>query len=360
MHFFQAAALFAGTVSAHYNFERLIVDGEVTGAYEYVRKTTNGNGPITAVNSTDIICNAGGIDDEIMAATKTFTVAAGAQVGFKMNEYMGHPGPLAVYLSKAPGTAQEYKGDGEWFKVYQSSLSNKTVDPMQWAPFIGGGVHNFTFTLPEDLPAGEYLMRGEHIGLHSAGLYEAQFYIGCAQLKVTGSGAGTPGPTVQFPGAYDPTDPGILVNMYWPPLRQYTPPGPVTWPVPCDDSTVNVLNGQPNDGDCTPLEDSAAGDPVSSVEVPVAEPTTAAPAVPSATSAAAAVPTTVETSVVPIAESSVAPVAASSVAAVASSSAAPVAEATPTASVVPSPPSSCRAKRHLSRKARRATRSRFA
>lgn len=37
--------------------------------------------------------------------------------------------------------------------------------------------------------------------------------MGCAQLKVTGSGAGTPGPTVKFPGAYDPRDPGILVNM---------------------------------------------------------------------------------------------------------------------------------------------------
>lgn len=37
--------------------------------------------------------------------------------------------------------------------------------------------------------------------------------MGCAQLKVTGSGAGTPGPTVKFPGAYDPRDPGILVNL---------------------------------------------------------------------------------------------------------------------------------------------------
>lgn len=117
--------------------------------------------------------------------------------------------------------------------------------------------------------------------------------MGCAQIKVTGSGAGTPGPTVKFPGAYDPKDPGILVNMCkllplprlylfhftevksssgiatdyhlsktdWPPLRQYTPPGPKTWPVACDDSTVNVL-GQESDGDCTPLEESAQGDPV--------------------------------------------------------------------------------------------------
>ncbi|TDZ40519.1 putative endo-beta-1,4-glucanase D [Colletotrichum trifolii] len=267
MHFFTAVALFAGAAFAHYNFESLIVKGEVTEAYKYVRKTKNGNGPIQSVNSTDIICNNGGIDDDIMDATETFTVAAGDEVGFKMNEYIGHPGPLSVYLSKAPAAAKGYKGEGEWFKVYQSSLSNKTADPMQWASFIGGGVRNFTFTLPADIPAGEYLMRGEHIALHSADLYQAQFYMGCAQIKVTGSGAGTPGPTVKFPGAYVPTDPGILVNMYWPPLRQYTAPGPAVWPNNCDDSTTNVL-GKPSDGDCTPLEDSAKGDPVSPAAPP--------------------------------------------------------------------------------------------
>ncbi|KAF9876528.1 cellulose-growth-specific protein [Colletotrichum karsti] len=309
MHFSTAVALFAGAASAHYNFESLIVNGESTDAYKYVRKTKNGNGPTTAVNSTDIICNNGGIDDDIMAATETFTVAAGDQVGFKMNEYIGHPGPLAVYLSKAPETAKTYKGDGEWFKVYQSSLSNKTVDPMQWASFIGGGVRNFTFTLPKDLPAGEYLMRGEHLALHSADLYQAQFYMGCAQIKVTGSGAGTPGPTVKFPGAYDPRDPGILVNMYWPPLRQYTPPGPKAWPNECDDSTVNVLNGAASDGDCTPLEDSAKGDPVSDAP---ASGTPAASAAPTSVASASAVPTSaapVTQVAQPSAVSSAAPVA---------------------------------------------------
>ncbi|TIC92915.1 putative endo-beta-1,4-glucanase D [Colletotrichum higginsianum] len=226
-----------------------------------------------------------------MATTDTFTLAAGDAVGFKMNEYIGHPGPLAVYLSRAPDTAKGYKGDGDWFKVYQSSLSNKTVDPIQWAPFVGGGVRNFTFTLPPDLPAGEYLMRGEHIALHSASLYEAQFYLGCAQIKVTGAGAGTPEPTVKFPGAYDPRDPGILVNMYWPPLRQYTPPGPAAWPNACDDSTVNVLNDQPGDGDCTPLEDSAKGDPVSSVAPPALPESPLAPSDPA--SAPASNPTPV-------------------------------------------------------------------
>jgi hypothetical protein len=247
-------------VLAHYNFESLIVNGKETSAYEYVRRTKNGNGPILDVKSSDIICNKGGIDDDILAVTKTHKVAPGDQVGFKMNEYLGHPGPLAVYLSKAPGSAQSYKGNGDWFKVYQATTSNLTADPIHWASFVDGGVRNFTFTLPKDLPAGQYLMRGEHIALHSAGTYgEAQFYMGCAQLEVTGSGNGNPGPLVKFPGAYTGYEPGVLISLWWPPVRNYTAPGPKTWPNACEDHKVNV-NGKSSDGDCTPLEESAKGD----------------------------------------------------------------------------------------------------
>lgn len=253
-------ALAAHSALAHYNFESLIVNGQVTGPYEYVRKTKNGNGPILDVFSTDIICNQGGIDDDVMSVTKTHTVTAGDQLGFKINELTGHPGPMMVYMSKAPGTAQEYKGDGDWFKIYEMTSSNLTADPIHWAKFLDGGIRNFTFTLPKELPAGQYLMRGESIALHNASIVgEAQFYIGCAQLEVTGGGSGDPGPTIKFPGGYDPEDPGILVDMWWPPLRQYDAPGPRPWPNACTDHSAN-LNGQPSDGDCTPLDDSAKGD----------------------------------------------------------------------------------------------------
>lgn len=248
------------SVLAHYNFESLIVNGQETAPYQYVRRTKNSNGPILDVFSNDIICNKGGIDDDIMAVTQTHTVAPGDQLGFKMNEMFGHPGPLHVYLSKAPSTAQTYKGNGDWFKIYELTTSNLTADPIHWAKFAGGGVRNFTFTLPSTLPPGEYLLRGESIALHSAGnVGEAQFYLGCAQIKVTGSGTGTPGPTIKFPGGYDPLDPGILVQMYWPPLRAYNSPGPRPWPNSCTDHSAN-LNGRASDGDCTPLDESAAGD----------------------------------------------------------------------------------------------------
>ncbi|KAI6780245.1 endo-beta-glucanase D-like protein [Emericellopsis cladophorae] len=243
---------------AHYNFERLIVNGEATEPYEYVRSTTNANSPIEDVTSPSMICNQGGNDAAIRARTKTYEVAAGSEVGFDINSELGHPGPLYVYMSRAPdGVAlSDYQGDGDWFKVYALTTSHiETNTGLHWATFPGGqgGAQNFTFTLPEDLPTGNYLMRGEHIGLHGAGnVGGAQFYMGCAQLAVTGGGSGTPGPTVNFPGAYAEDDPGVLIGIYWPPPQEYISPGPPVWPGECEDHTLNSW-GQDSDGDCNPM-----------------------------------------------------------------------------------------------------------
>ncbi|KAL6853040.1 hypothetical protein ACO1O0_007591 [Amphichorda felina] len=242
---------------AHYNFEALIVNGEVTQPYEYVRQTTNSNSPVTDVTSADIVCNAGGNDAEIRAKTLTHAVAPGDEVGFDINSELGHPGPLYVYLSKAPDgvSASDYTGDGDWFKVYALTTSAIDADTgLSWATFPGtGGAQNFTFTLPEDLAPGEYLMRGEHIALHGAGeVGGAQFYMGCAQLSVSGSGSGAPAPTAKFPGAYSAEDPGILIGIYWPPPQEYISPGPGVWPEDCEDHTLNSW-GADSDGNCNAM-----------------------------------------------------------------------------------------------------------
>lgn len=56
-----------------------------------------------------------------MAKTSTYTVAPGDNVGFTVNAALSHPGPLSVWMSKAPdGTAANaYDGSGDWFKVYE-------------------------------------------------------------------------------------------------------------------------------------------------------------------------------------------------------------------------------------------------
>lgn len=267
-----AAAALIPSAFAHYNFESLIVNGEATEPYQYVRRTKNANSPVEDVTSLDMVCNVGGIDADTMAATETKTVKAGDQLGFKVNAELGHPGPQAVYMSKAPTKANAYKGDGDWFKIYELTYSEITSEGIQWATWPKtGAIRNFTFTIPEELPAGEYLLRAEHSGLHAAGaIGGAQFYIGCAQINVESSGAGTPAPTVKFPGAYDGTEPGIHINIYYPAPTSYEMYGPATWPNKCSDHTPN-LDGQTSDGDCTG-DDGAAPAPAPAPSTPVTEP----------------------------------------------------------------------------------------
>lgn len=82
-----------------------------------------------------------------------------------------------------------------------------------------------TWKIPAATPTGEYLLRVEHIGLHSASAAGgAQFYISCAQITVTGGGGGTPGPLVAFPGAYKATDPGLMLNIYYPVVSSHDRP----------------------------------------------------------------------------------------------------------------------------------------
>lgn len=162
-----------------------------------------------------MICNVGGLESG--STTKTKEVAPGSEVGFALDSTIGHPGPLQVYLAKASsGDASSYNGkDKEWFKVYEMGVGSITDDGLQW---LSNGISNFTFTLPEETPAGDYLMRVEHIALHGASEEGgAQFYISCAQLTVTGSGAGTPTPKVSIPGVYKADDPGLKINICKPP-----------------------------------------------------------------------------------------------------------------------------------------------
>jgi hypothetical protein len=71
------------------------------------------------------------------------------------------------------------------------------------------------YTIPSCLKPGYYLVRHELVALHSAYSYPgAQFYPGCHQLEVTGSGSASPSSLVAFPGAYKGSDPGITYDAY--------------------------------------------------------------------------------------------------------------------------------------------------
>ncbi|KAG8788136.1 hypothetical protein FRC16_001451, partial [Serendipita sp. 398] len=179
----------AQQVLAHYRF--LGING--SGDYDYIRLYQNqySNGPITNVQSTDIRCNLGAA-----TTTGTLTVAAGSTVTFRTS--ISHPGPLLWYMAKAPSTVNGWDGSGNvWFKIAQTGATF-SGGAMNWP---SSGLTTVSTKIPSSLRAGEYLLRVEHIALHSAGsVGGSQHYISCAQLKVTGGGSGNPSPLLAFPG----------------------------------------------------------------------------------------------------------------------------------------------------------------
>ncbi|KFY25917.1 hypothetical protein V493_04365 [Pseudogymnoascus sp. VKM F-4281 (FW-2241)] len=216
------AAIFTDAVSAHYRWDKLVLNGQATQPYEYVRVNTNHNSPVTDVQSNDFRCNVGGLSSG--SSTKTATVKAGDTVGFALDQATYHPGPTSIYLSKASGSAATYDGSGPWFKISEIGA--------QLAPgsITFQNIASHSFKIPSSTPPGEYLLRAEHIGLHGASSPGgAQFYISCAQLKIEGSGGGNPGPTISIPGTIKASDPGVQIGIYWPIPTSYDVPGPSVW-----------------------------------------------------------------------------------------------------------------------------------
>ncbi|KAH7100698.1 glycoside hydrolase [Auriculariales sp. MPI-PUGE-AT-0066] len=223
--FVALALLLGGPASAHYTYPGLIVGGVTSDDYVNVRMTNNhwSHNPVQDVTSIDLRCYT----SETNATATTAAVTAGSTVGFRIDPIIGHFGPLMVYMAKAPSSATGWDGSGSvWFKIYEVPpvLTNGAlVWPSQ-------NLTSFTFTIPKSLPDGEYLIRPEHIALHGAATEGgAQFYMGCAQVKVTGGGSGSPTPKVAIPGAYTSTDPGILFQPYYPVPTSYVMPGPTVW-----------------------------------------------------------------------------------------------------------------------------------
>ncbi|QRV72247.1 glycoside hydrolase family 6 protein [Ceratobasidium sp. AG-Ba] len=217
-----AIALSANGVFGHYIFNKLIINGTPGAVNQYIRPVPN-NSPVTSVTSTDVRCNVGGGSG---SGTSTATVSAGSTVGFVLDNTIYHAGPLAVYLGKAPSSAASWDGSGaNWFKIYELGA---TFNPFKF--LSEGKAHSlppcqstFNFKIPSSIPAGEYLLRIEQIGLHVAGA--PQWYISCAQLKITGGGSANPS-KVSIPGYVSASDPGLTVNIYNPVPTSYKVPGP--------------------------------------------------------------------------------------------------------------------------------------
>ncbi|CCO29552.1 putative endo-beta-1,4-glucanase D OS=Neosartorya fumigata (strain ATCC MYA-4609 / Af293 / CBS 101355 / FGSC A1100) GN=eglD PE=3 SV=1 [Rhizoctonia solani AG-1 IB] len=241
-------ALLSAQAVAHTIFQELYVNGVSAGHLKGIRHPSF-NGPITDVTTNDVICN-GGVNPLVTPFDKTvITVPAGATITHEWHHGLNgadpndgddpiapsHLGPVMVYLAKVPDATQETMTGLKWFKIAEDGLDASGKWGVNRLIENGGKA---SAVIPKCIPSGNYFLRAEVIGLHGASTYPgAQLYMGCAQINVTGGGNASPA-TVSFPGAYAGTDPGITVNIYYPPLTNYVIPGPR--PFTCDGSSATT------------------------------------------------------------------------------------------------------------------------
>ncbi|KAI0145472.1 glycosyl hydrolase family 61-domain-containing protein [Xylariaceae sp. FL1272] len=215
-----AALSLAVSAAAHQNFHQFWVN-EVSPGYQVAIRMPPSNSPVTDVTSDDIACNVNG---SIVPSDVT-TYAANEGDSITVNwDISSHPGPITHFLFGPVDDAAQATGIGAgWFKIDELDYEND-----EWANQVlsdNGG--NYTFTLPTGLESGDYLLRSEMLALHAAQTVGgAQFYIGCAQLTITGTGGGC-SPSISLPGAYSAEDDDIYIpdvyNGFDP--TTYTAPG---------------------------------------------------------------------------------------------------------------------------------------
>ena len=155
---------FSQVALAHYRFAFLNGGAE----YQNIRRNTNFNSPITSLSDANLRCNEGGLSSN---GATVLNIAAGSSVTFKLDQAVYHQGPLQWYLGKAPGDVRQWDGSGaNWFKFAAEGPT-----------FSGGSVSwpmrdTYTTTLPGSIPAGQYLLRIEQLGIHNPGS-EPQLYL---------------------------------------------------------------------------------------------------------------------------------------------------------------------------------------
>jgi len=214
-------AIVASVSQAHTIFQKVSVNGADQGQLFGVR-APDSDYPIQDVNDSQFACNK----DIKHKDTNVISIPAGAKVGSWWGHVIGgpqspndpdhpiaksHKGPIMVYLAKVSNAASSGTSGLQWFKISEDGLSGG-----QWAVdrMISQNGWNY-FTMPTCVAPGDYLMRVELLALHSAGSQgQAQFYMECAQIRVTGSGTNTGSNFVSFPGAYKSNDPGVLLSIY--------------------------------------------------------------------------------------------------------------------------------------------------
>ncbi|KAL2870873.1 lytic polysaccharide monooxygenase auxiliary activity family 9 protein [Aspergillus lucknowensis] len=227
----------ASLVAAHGYATQIAIDGEVfpgwlADSYPHesdppdsygwsTTQTDNGFVAPDAFGTDDIICHKGATPAALSAPA-----AAGSTVEVTWNTWPeSHKGPIINYLANCNGDCSAVdKTSLEFVKVDANALVDASTNTWVTDEMIENGFVT-SFTIPESLAPGNYVLRHEIIALHSAGQENgAQSYPQCFNLVISGSGSAAPSGT---PGTslYTATDPGIMFDIYTG-ATEYPMPGP--------------------------------------------------------------------------------------------------------------------------------------
>ncbi|KAJ1882047.1 hypothetical protein LPJ57_001212 [Coemansia sp. RSA 486] len=161
-----------------------------------------------------------------------------------------HFGPITAYM--APAASQ---GDGAvWFKVFEQGFDASTD---MWAINILNENDGLVeVTIPADIKAGDYILRGEVLALHQAdkGIYE--LYPNCVLLTVTGGGSAEP-EGVDLEVIYNDPDtyPGLLWNPFNGKNAGYLIPGPAVYEAGAVEPANIKANIQPSSSSASTTEE---------------------------------------------------------------------------------------------------------
>lgn len=130
-----------------------------------------------------------------------------------------HKGSTAIYMKKmADATSTdpwstEAAGDG-WFKIAYTGFDDAASEWGTEEMIANKGL--LEVQIPADIASGYYLVRSEALALQNVvnEHVNPQFYVGCAQVFVQGTGTVEPTSTVAIPGYVSTTDSAMSYNIY--------------------------------------------------------------------------------------------------------------------------------------------------
>jgi len=245
-------------VAAHGFVQDMTIDGKFIkgngvggGAQPSGIRQVFSQDPIKGATNPDVNCGSGA-----KPASLVLDANPGSQLTFDWRTANGgkwphNTGPILTYMASCGNqTCDQFDTTkAKWFKIKQDGRK----DDGNWVQqdLMNGGVANAQ--IPSTIAPGNYMVRHEIIALHlGTSMGGAEFYVGCAQLRIGGSGSGVPSPNdlVSLPGAYSDPDPGIFDPQAFDASAQYVFPGPAISNLAGNGTTPSKPPKKPSGGKC--------------------------------------------------------------------------------------------------------------